>query len=56
MSNEKYRLTLQAIPDDVPAINRLRRALKTLLRAFGLRCLLGEQLPEKPNENGKPKT
>ncbi len=52
---EKYRLTLQALPSNVPAINRLRSALKSLLRTFGLRCLVVEDLTEKPNDAAKPK-
>jgi hypothetical protein len=36
--SERYRLELEALADDVPAAVRLRRALKCLLRAFGLRC------------------
>jgi len=34
-----FNLTLQAEPSGVPAIVRLRRALKVLKRAFGLRCV-----------------
>jgi hypothetical protein len=33
------RLTLVAQPDPAPADVRLRRALKCLLRSFGLRCV-----------------
>jgi hypothetical protein len=35
----RYRLELEAKPAGVPADVRLRRALKVLLRAFGLRCV-----------------
>jgi hypothetical protein len=35
---ERFRLELEALADDVPAAIRLRRALKLLLRTFGLRC------------------
>jgi hypothetical protein len=35
----RYRLELEAKPAGVPAAVRLRRALKVLLRAFGLRCV-----------------
>lgn len=31
-------LTLKPLPDAIPAGVRLRRALKVLLRGFGLRC------------------
>jgi len=36
-----YHLTLRPLPDrsGVPAIIRLRRALKLLLRSYGLRCI-----------------
>lgn len=34
----RYRLVVQAQPDDVPAIVRLRRWLKAGLRSYGLRC------------------
>jgi hypothetical protein len=37
---ERYHLVLEALPDGgAPAAVRLRRALKCLLRAFGLRCV-----------------
>jgi hypothetical protein len=42
-----YRLTVTMMPGSVPAINRLRSALKTLLRAFGVRCISIEELPQK---------
>jgi hypothetical protein len=35
----RYHLTLEAMPDDVPPIHRLRRALKVLLRSFRLFCV-----------------
>ena len=44
---ERYRLVLRAIPDPVPPIIRLRSALKTLLRAFGLRCESIEAVKKK---------
>jgi hypothetical protein len=34
-----YTLVLKPLADEVPAIVRLRRALKCLLRSYGLRCL-----------------
>jgi hypothetical protein len=34
----RVRLTLRALPDAVPANHRLKRALKCLLRSFGMRC------------------
>lgn len=44
----RYVLTLQPVPGHPgePA-QRLRRALKYLLRACGLRCLKAEELPPK---------
>jgi hypothetical protein len=52
---EKVRLTLRALPGPSPPINRLRSALKTLLRAYGFRCLCAEWLPEKPMSGPNPK-
>jgi hypothetical protein len=39
MSGERFHLELQATPGTVPAIIRLRRALKGLLRGYGLQCV-----------------
>jgi hypothetical protein len=39
-----YLLRLRPLPDSVPAIHRLRRALKLLLRGFGLRCVHHQEL------------
>ncbi len=44
----RFRVTLVALPGEPPAAVRLRRALKTLLRVYGLRCRLVETLPEPP--------
>jgi hypothetical protein len=46
MAGPRYRLVLEALPSEIPEAVRLRSALKTLLRAFGLRCLSHEELPE----------
>lgn len=40
-----YRLTLRALPGWGPPDQQLRRALKSLLRAHGLRCVRVEDLP-----------
>ena len=48
----RWTLTLEAqpTPDGAPAIVRLRRALKCLLRVFGLRCLSAVwTVPDKAN-------
>lgn len=42
---ERYLIELEALADDVPAIHRLRAALKVLLRRFGLRCVRSVELP-----------
>jgi hypothetical protein len=34
-----YRLTLRPLPSAYPPVIRLRRALKWLLRSFGLECV-----------------
>ena len=36
--SQRFIIEVRPLPDAVPAEVRLRRALKTLLRAFGLRC------------------
>lgn len=40
MKPEAYRivLALEALDDPIPATVRMKRALKMLLRSFGLRC------------------
>jgi hypothetical protein len=39
-AHERYTLTIEAMHDDVPAANRLRRLLKAMLRGgYGFRCL-----------------
>ena len=49
---EQYRLTLEALPGDVPPVIRLRHALKRFLRDYGLRCRAVEdvtpRLPPPP--------
>jgi hypothetical protein len=46
----RYRLELEAKPSGVPADVRLRRALKVLLRAFGLRCVWAREV--RPGDDG----
>jgi hypothetical protein len=47
-----YRLVLQAQPNEVPPAVRLRRALKHLLRWFGLQVMKIEEIP--PNVEVRP--
>jgi hypothetical protein len=45
----RYRLTLRSERNSVPAICRLRRLIKAMLRGYGFRVVLAEQLePENP--------
>jgi hypothetical protein len=39
-------VTLEPLPDDVPAVIRLRHALKRLLRCYRLKCVAAEELRE----------
>jgi hypothetical protein len=58
-TDPKYRLTLRALPGKVPVANRLRRLLKTLLRAYGFRCERVEDMAEIPqfrNSGIRPET
>jgi hypothetical protein len=48
-----YRLTLEALPDDVPAHVRLKRVLKGLLRGYGFRCVRVEQVPPASGVAGR---
>jgi hypothetical protein len=45
MADTDYRVTLRPLKDSVPAAVRMRRALKLLGRAFGLRAVRVEELP-----------
>lgn len=36
--NPRFTMTVELLPDDVPGMVRLRRALKCLLRSFRVRC------------------
>jgi hypothetical protein len=52
-SPNSYRVTLVPLPGSPPAIVRLRRALKTLLRTYRLRCMVVEAIPgESPGLEG----
>ena len=37
--HETYTLTIRAVPDRMPAVARLRRLLKSMLRGFGFRVV-----------------
>ena len=39
MNRTRFTIELEAVPSDIPAAARLKRALKVLLRGFGLRCV-----------------
>jgi hypothetical protein len=51
-SRTEFKLTLRPEPDksDPAGIRRLRRALKCLLRSFGLRCV---DIQESGNESSQ---
>jgi hypothetical protein len=44
----EYRIHLRSEPSGVPEIIRLRRALKVLLRSFGLRAIDVRTIPDEP--------
>ena len=53
---ETFVLTLRAEAHEVPAIIRLRAALKRLLRDYGLRCVgIGRGRVEAPLDIGRIK-
>jgi hypothetical protein len=52
----RYHLTLEALPDRVPANMSLRRFLKTALRGYGLRCTPHEELPPASDGAGQAPT
>lgn len=47
MKPELIRLILRPLPDEVPVEIRLRRLLKSLLRAYGFRCESVETIPDE---------
>jgi hypothetical protein len=47
-----YRLTVEALPGDVPAPVRLKRLLKGVLRGYGFRCLEAREVPSGPPPPG----
>ncbi len=49
---ERYRLDLVARPDaGAPAVIRLKRVLKALVRSYGLRCTAAVELHDAPKAN-----
>ena len=53
--DELYTLKLRALPGySVPGIQRLRRALKYLLRVCGLQCVAIDAEPTAEANNSKP--
>ncbi len=48
---ERFALTLEALPDNAPAIIRLRWLLKAALRSYGLHCTAAVQLHDAPKAN-----
>jgi hypothetical protein len=54
-SQVEYKLTLRPEPDksDPAGIRRLRRALKCLLRSFGLRCTDIQESGNESSQEGK---
>jgi hypothetical protein len=48
----RFKLTLEALPADVPPAVRLRVALKRLARCYGLRCVAVEEIPAGGGRGG----
>jgi len=54
VTNPRYHLDLEALPGNAPPEVRMRRLLKTLLRAYGMRCIAIEEIrPEKAPERAR---
>lgn len=55
---ERFEVILRDVGGSVPTINRLRSALKCLLRAYGLRCELIRkvQAEEREVQDNEPTT
>jgi hypothetical protein len=45
-----YRLELEALPSEFPAVNRLRAFLKMALRAYRLRCVDAREIDPEGHE------
>ncbi len=50
-----FTLVLRPLKSDVPPIIRLRRALKALLRSYGLRCVDHRMTPTPSHEDNTDK-
>ena len=55
-SGQAFRLVLRSVPSPIPAVVRLRRFLKSALRAYGLRAVKVEAIEENEVNNGKEAT
>jgi hypothetical protein len=52
---ERYSLTIETLPDETPAVSRLKRVVKALLRHYGFRLLAAVELHEdSPVTDPKP--
>jgi hypothetical protein len=49
-----FRLVLRSLPSKGPVEVRLRRALKCLQRAFGLKCIRVEEVPVEAATQKQP--
>ena len=53
MADERWTITIQAVPNHIPAIARLKRLLKVMLRSFGFRVVTIQEDQEPANgDNG----
>jgi hypothetical protein len=49
----RFRLELEALPGDVPVARRLAQALKHLLRAHGLRCVMASEIKQPEDRESR---
>jgi hypothetical protein len=53
-ARERWTFTIEPLPCAVPAVNRVRSALKVLLRRFGLRCTaILDETPHASNRSAQ---
>ena len=48
----RFLVTLEALPDDVPAVVRLKKFMKAALRAYRLRCASAREVPADDGQRG----